>query len=105
MNTDAFLRIDHIGRRRRERHQAAVWRCPGPARQRDATTLGKSPRWPSRRVIRLRDEAELIEPLLRKAGEPVVLVGHSYDAALAGRAVDENNPDRAAEIFIDYWLN
>ncbi len=44
---------------------------------------GKSPEWPSDRVIRLRDEVTLIEPVLARAGSPLALVGHSYGAAVA----------------------
>ena len=44
---------------------------------------GKSPQWPSDRVIRLRDEVALIEPVLARAGSPLALVGHSYAAAVA----------------------
>jgi pimeloyl-ACP methyl ester carboxylesterase len=49
----------------------------------DSYDSGKSPHWPSDRTIRLRDEAELIEPVLAKAGSPLSLVGHSYGAAVA----------------------
>jgi len=49
----------------------------------DSYGAGKSPEWPSDRVITLRDEVELIEPLLERAGDPLVLVGHSYGAAVA----------------------
>ena len=49
----------------------------------DSYDSGKSPSWPSDRVITLRDEAELIEPVLDRAGSPLVLVGHSYGAAAA----------------------
>lgn len=115
----------------------------------DSYDVGKSPRWPSRRVIELKDEAELIEPLIQKAGDPVVLIGHSYGAAVAliaavrnpsrvraiavyeptlfslieadgpapndadgiretaaasGRAVDADDLDSAARLFIDYWM-
>ena len=49
----------------------------------DSYDSGKSPRWPSDRVIRLRDEAALIEPVLARAGSPLALVGHSYGAAVA----------------------
>ena len=49
----------------------------------DSYDSGKSPHWPSDRVIRLRDEVALIEPVLAKAGSPLALVGHSYGAAVA----------------------
>jgi pimeloyl-ACP methyl ester carboxylesterase len=44
---------------------------------------GKSPDWPSDRIIRLLDEVALIEPVLARAGSPLALVGHSYGAATA----------------------
>jgi pimeloyl-ACP methyl ester carboxylesterase len=49
----------------------------------DSYGAGKSPEWPSNRVISLRDEAALIEPVLEKAGTPLALVGHSYGAAVS----------------------
>jgi len=49
----------------------------------DSYDSGKSPHWPSDRVIRLRDEVALIEPVFAKAGSPLTLVGHSYGAAVA----------------------
>ena len=49
----------------------------------DAYGSGKSPEWPPDREIRLQDEAALIEPALARAGSPLVLVGHSYGAAVA----------------------
>ncbi|MEO7151712.1 MAG: alpha/beta fold hydrolase, partial [Burkholderiaceae bacterium] len=49
----------------------------------DSYGAGKSPEWPSDRTIALADEAALIEPVLARAGTPLVLVGHSYGAALA----------------------
>lgn len=49
----------------------------------DSYGAGKSPEWPSDRVIRLRDEVDLIEPVLARAGSPLSLVGHSYGAAVA----------------------
>jgi pimeloyl-ACP methyl ester carboxylesterase len=49
----------------------------------DLYDCGKSPHWPSDRVIRLADEAALIEPVLEQAGAPLALVGHSYGAAVA----------------------
>jgi pimeloyl-ACP methyl ester carboxylesterase len=49
----------------------------------DSYDAGKSPRWPSDRIIHLRDEVALIEPVLKRAGSPLALVGHSYGAAIA----------------------
>jgi pimeloyl-ACP methyl ester carboxylesterase len=49
----------------------------------DSYDAGKSPPWPSDRIIHLRDEAALIEPVLTRAGSPLALVGHSYGAAVA----------------------
>jgi len=49
----------------------------------DGYGSGKSPEWPSERVISLRDEVALIEPVLARAGSPLALVGHSYGAAVA----------------------
>lgn len=49
----------------------------------DSYGSGKSPDWRSDRVIRLADEAALIQPLLDAADGPLVLVGHSYGAAVA----------------------
>jgi len=61
----------------------------------DSYDCGKSPRWPSDRVIRLRDEVELVEPVLQRAGSPLALVGHSYGAAVALIAALAN-PGRVA---------
>lgn len=49
----------------------------------DSYGSGKSPEWPSDRVIRLRDEVELLERVFARAGSPFVFVGHSYGAAVA----------------------
>lgn len=49
----------------------------------DSYDCGRSPKWPSDRVITLADEAALIEPVLARAGSPVTLVGHSYGGAVA----------------------
>ena len=49
----------------------------------DLYDSGKGPRWPSESVIRLRDEAAMIEPVLAQAGSPLCLVGHSYGGAVA----------------------
>ena len=49
----------------------------------DGYDCGKSPRWPSDRIIQLGDEVALIEPVLARAGAPPALVGHSYGAAVA----------------------
>jgi len=49
----------------------------------DLYGAGKSPEWPPDRVISLRDEVALIEPVLTRAQPPLALVGHSYGAAVA----------------------
>lgn len=49
----------------------------------DLYGAGKSPAWPAGRPIRLQDEAELLEPVFARAGNPFALVGHSYGAAVA----------------------
>ncbi|WP_354683007.1 alpha/beta hydrolase [Cupriavidus necator] len=49
----------------------------------DSYDSGKGPHWPSDRVICLRDEAALIEPVVRRAGSSLAFVGHSYGAAVA----------------------
>jgi pimeloyl-ACP methyl ester carboxylesterase len=49
----------------------------------DSYGAGKSPDWSSDRIIRLRDEVALIEPVLARAGSPLTLVGHSYGGAVA----------------------
>jgi pimeloyl-ACP methyl ester carboxylesterase len=49
----------------------------------DSYDSGKSPHWPSDRVIHLRDEVALIDPVLMRAGSPLALVGHSYGGAVA----------------------
>ncbi|UVJ42162.1 alpha/beta hydrolase [Pseudomonas sp. LS1212] len=49
----------------------------------DSFGAGKSPAWPSDRIITLSDEVALVEPVLARAGVPLTLVGHSYGAAVA----------------------
>jgi pimeloyl-ACP methyl ester carboxylesterase len=56
----------------------------------DSYGSGKSPEWPSDRVITLKDEVALIEPVLERAGEPLALVGHSYGGAVALKVALEN---------------
>lgn len=49
----------------------------------DSYGAGRSPEWPSDRVIGLGDEVALLEPVLARAGAPLALVGHSYGGAVA----------------------
>ncbi|MBC7703128.1 MAG: alpha/beta hydrolase [Rhodoferax sp.] len=49
----------------------------------DSYGAGKSPRWPTDRTVTLSDEVALLEPVMTRAGDPFVLVGHSYGAAVA----------------------
>ena len=52
----------------------------------DSYGSGKSPDWPSDRVIQLGDEVDFMAPVLALAGSPAVMVGHSYGAAVALKA-------------------
>lgn len=49
----------------------------------DSLGAGKSPAWPVDRVVALRDEVALLEPVFAAAGDPFFLVGHSYGASVA----------------------
>jgi len=49
----------------------------------DSYGSGKTAEWHSDRVISLRDEVRLIEPVLRDAGAQMTLIGHSYGGAVA----------------------
>ena len=49
----------------------------------DSYGAGKSPPWPAGRQVVLRDEVALLEPVFARAGDPFVLVGHSYGGAIA----------------------
>jgi pimeloyl-ACP methyl ester carboxylesterase len=59
----------------------------------DAYGSGQSPAWPADRLLSLRDEVDLLEPVFERAGNPHVLVGHSYGAAVALVAAI-SRPDR-----------
>jgi pimeloyl-ACP methyl ester carboxylesterase len=49
----------------------------------DSYGAGNGPPWPSDRVVSLRDEVALLEPVFARAGDPFALVGHSYGGAVA----------------------
>lgn len=49
----------------------------------DSYGSGKSPPWSAPRMMQLRDEVNLLEPVFAQAGTPLALVGHSYGAAVA----------------------
>jgi len=49
----------------------------------DSFGAGRSPPWPTDRVVALRDEIALLEPVFEAAGDPLSLVGHSYGASVA----------------------
>lgn len=59
----------------------------------DLFDAGHSPAWPSDRLMRLKDEVNLIEPVLELAGAPYALVGHSYGGAVALKTALAN-PER-----------
>ena len=70
----------------------------------DLHGAGSSPEWPSDTVITLADELALIEPVLASAGAPLVLVGHSYGAALALLAALAHRPRLAALVVYEPTL-
>jgi pimeloyl-ACP methyl ester carboxylesterase len=49
----------------------------------DGYGAGKSPAWRAKRPLRLADEVALLDPVFARAGDPFVLVGHSYGGAVA----------------------
>jgi pimeloyl-ACP methyl ester carboxylesterase len=49
----------------------------------DCYGSGNSPPWPDAGEASLRDEVALLEPVFARAGDPFVLVGHSYGGAIA----------------------
>lgn len=49
----------------------------------DTHGAGRGPAWPSSRVLTLRDEVALLDPVFARAGEPFALISHSYGAAVA----------------------
>lgn len=65
----------------------------------DSYGAGKSPAWPSDRIVTLSDEVALAEPGLARAGRPLTLVGHSYGGAVALIAA-LLNPDRVRAIAV-----
>jgi pimeloyl-ACP methyl ester carboxylesterase len=52
----------------------------------DGFGAGKSPPWPVDRVLGLHDEVALLDPVFAAAGDGLLLVGHSYGAAVALKA-------------------
>jgi len=73
----------------------------------DSYDSGKSPSWPSDRVITLADEVALIAPLIDAAEGPVTLVGHSFGGAIALMAALANpGKVRAVAIYEPtlFWL-
>lgn len=52
----------------------------------DSWGAGKSPEWPSDRVITLADEVDLLAPVIAHANRPTSLVAHSYSGAVALKA-------------------
>jgi pimeloyl-ACP methyl ester carboxylesterase len=65
----------------------------------DSYGSGQSPEWPSDRRISLKDEVNLIDPVLENAGESFSLVGHSYGGAIALRAAVQY-PDRVRALVL-----
>lgn len=65
----------------------------------DCYGSGKSPDWPSDRVISLQDEVQFLEPVFARAGDSFSIVGHSYGAAVALLAALEHR-DRVHSIVL-----
>jgi pimeloyl-ACP methyl ester carboxylesterase len=63
----------------------------------DSYGSGKTPAWPAKRPLTLRDEVALLEPVFARARGPVSLVAHSYGAAVGLLAALER-PDRVHAI-------
>jgi pimeloyl-ACP methyl ester carboxylesterase len=59
----------------------------------DSYGSGSSPAWRAKRPLTLRDEVALLEPVFARARGPLMLVGHSYGAAVALVAALEH-PER-----------
>jgi pimeloyl-ACP methyl ester carboxylesterase len=59
----------------------------------DSYGSGRGPVWASHDPMRLADEVELLESVFERAGSPLVLVGHSYGAAI-GLIAALMNPGR-----------
>ncbi len=49
----------------------------------DSLGAGQSADWPRSDLVTLRDEVSFLEPVFQRAGDPFVLVAHSYGAAIA----------------------
>ena len=69
---------------------SSQWRAPAESLSNryhviavDSYGAGKSPPWPTDRSLRLVDEVELLDAVLRLAGERFHVVGHSYGGAVA----------------------
>ena len=65
----------------------------------DSYGAGKTPAWDRPEHLSLADEVALAEPVMDKAGEGIVLVGHSYGAAVALTAALAN-PSRVKAIVV-----
>lgn len=65
----------------------------------DSYGAGKSPAWPTDRLVSLRDEVALLDPVFARARGPVSLVAHSYGAAVALIAALER-PDRVHSLVL-----
>jgi pimeloyl-ACP methyl ester carboxylesterase len=65
----------------------------------DLHGYGQSPAWPDDRGLSLADEAALLEPVFRAAGDRFHLIGHSYGGAVALRAALAD-PGRLASLVL-----
>jgi len=65
----------------------------------DSYGAGKTPAWDRPEHLSFADEVALAEPVMDKAGEGIVLVGHSYGAVVALTAAVAN-PSRVKAIVV-----
>ena len=65
----------------------------------DSYGAGKSPEWPSDRTISLDDEVRLLQPVISKGPDKLVLIGHSYGAAV-GMIAALRYPERVRALIV-----
>jgi len=70
----------------------------------DSYGAGRGPDWPRDRRLTLHDEADLLQPLVQRAGQPFALVGHSFGGAVALTAALRRPPGLRALVLYEPTL-